>query len=109
MRPAAWAASVWNRAPPARPGADLGERLDHAGLVVHRHDGDQQRRDRQGLAQHVGFEQARRPAPEEHRLEPFGGEVAHGFEDAFVLGGQGDDAPPPVAAPLPLRRSARRP
>jgi len=39
--PAAWAASVWKKAfLLAADLADLGERLDDADLVVHRHDRD---------------------------------------------------------------------
>ena len=42
--PAACAASVWNSAPAScASGGEGGEVLDHAGLVVHRHDADQQR------------------------------------------------------------------
>ena len=51
------------------------------------------------VAQHVGIEQAVRRDRQEHRLEPLAGQVGDRFQDAFVLGRDGDDAPSRVAMP----------
>ena len=47
-----------------------GEVLDHAGLVVHRHHADQQRRHRERLGQHGGVEQPVAAHRQHHRGEP---------------------------------------
>ena len=76
---------------------DRGERgdvLDHADLVVHRHHADQQRWRRERRAQCLGIEQPVGADRQEHRLESFVRQVGDRFQDAFVLGGDGDDAAP---------------
>ena len=66
---------------------------DHPGLVVHRHDADQQRRLGQRVAQRIGVEQAVGSHRQEDRLETFGGQVGHRLQDTLMFGGNGDDAP----------------
>ena len=68
-----------------------GHVLHHAGLVVHRHDADQQRGRAQRVAQAVGIEPAIRLHRKYHRLEAFVSEVAHGLQHAGMLGRQRDD------------------
>jgi hypothetical protein len=69
-----------------------GEVLDDARLVVHGHDGDEEGRGLQRLAQHVEVEEAVRAHRQDDGLEALGAQVAHGFEHAFVLGRERDDA-----------------
>ena len=52
----------------------------------------------QGVAQHVGIEQPVGAHRQEDGLEAFVGEVGDRLQDAFVLGGDGDDAAPLAAA-----------
>ena len=84
-----------------------GNILDHAGLVVHRHDADQQRRHGQRLAQHVRIEQPVARTGRTTGSNPSAARSRHGFQDALMFCDDSDDAAPRIR---PARRqSARRP
>jgi hypothetical protein len=80
--PAAWAASVWK---------NLGERLDDADLVVHRHDRHDHGLVGDGVPQLVEVDQAVLLHRQVGDLEAVLLEVTAGIEHALVLGHRGDD------------------
>ncbi len=55
----------------------------------------------------IGIEQSVRTNRQENRLEPFGRQIANRFQDAFVLGGHGDNSAARIAHSS--LRTARRP
>jgi hypothetical protein len=86
--------------------ADLGDRLDHADLVVHEHHRDHHGVGADGRLQHLEVDQAVFLDVEVGGLEAFPLEFAHGVEHGLVLGLDGDDACPcrsRCAAPLIAR------
>ena len=80
--------------------ADLGQRLDDADLVVHRHDRDHHRLVGDGRAQRLEIDQAVLLHRQVRHLEALLLEMAAGIEHALVLGHGGDDVVPAVLVEL---------
>ena len=105
-RPAACAASVWNSAPASFARAPIAARSCTTPISLFTAMTETSRVGAAASAARSvpGSSEAVRPDRQHHRLEALGGQVANAFEDAFVLGGEGDDPPPLVAL---RRREAR--
>ncbi len=96
--PAACAASVWNtHAVLLRDGADGRQRLQHADLVVGRHDGDEDGARGHRRAELGEVDEALRVHAEPRDAAPLALEPFAGVQHRLVLGGGGDDVVAAIA------------
>jgi len=77
--------------------ASVGDILDNACLIVHRHDADQQRRHCQREAQDLGIQQSVGLDREDDWIKSLCPQVPHRLKDAFVLRCHCDNPAPLIA------------